>query len=287
MSEVEPELSLRGALGKRPPLAILLAWPLASILAAVCGIGGGIFLVPLLHYVGRMPLRLAVGTSLVTMFALGGTATVRELFHEGGAFNPVLTLALVVGGFVGACLGYPVAQRLKPRALKAVFAVVLLAAAARMVLMESGAGDPRALLELSLTDAALVVLIGLAGGFVAPLLGIGGGLIAIPALFFTFHELDYLEVRAAAIALTVVTSLRSGLLYWRAGEVHLPTAAWLAVISAGAALVAVALVHLPGGAEAARILVAAILFFVALRFGWDVRRPDGRRGEPSARGPQA
>ena len=49
--------------GQRPPVWVALPWLAAAFLATICGIGGGLFAVPLLHYVAKQQLRTAVGTA--------------------------------------------------------------------------------------------------------------------------------------------------------------------------------------------------------------------------------
>ena len=50
-------------------LALLATGLLAGILGALLGLGGGIFLVPALTILFDLPIRVAVGTSLVGVIA--------------------------------------------------------------------------------------------------------------------------------------------------------------------------------------------------------------------------
>ena len=45
-----------------------------SLLAAVCGIGGGLFAVPILHYAYRLSLKASVATSLALVVVSTSTA---------------------------------------------------------------------------------------------------------------------------------------------------------------------------------------------------------------------
>jgi uncharacterized protein len=260
-----------------PPLAapwVLGLWLVAAFLSAVSGIGGGLFAVPVLHYLVGLPLRLSIGTSLVLVFTLSGVGTVAEALHPSGALNwPVIGL-LVVGGLVGAQVGFRCVQRLDVTLIKRLFALVLLASSVRILGVDAAAaaklaGDVEMVGPLQM---ALVALIGFGGGFLAPLLGVGGGLLVVPALFLGLPAIDYLEARACSVAMTVVTSAQSAFLYLRSGQVDRANALRMAGLTAVGAALGVFAVHRPGWTEVARFLLAAILLFVAVRFAWDATR---------------
>ena len=114
-----------------PPLGsrIRLGMMGAAVAAygAVCGIGGGLFMTPILHYVRKLPLKNAVATSLALVSASTIAATSAELLHEDGRLTAerlMLVGALIVGSLFGAQIGFLVARRLDVTYLKAVFARV-------------------------------------------------------------------------------------------------------------------------------------------------------------------
>ena len=75
-------------------------------MGAVCGLGGGLFAVPLLHYVFKLPLRRAVATGLCLVCATAVSSTTAEFLHEDSALLWEVVLPLVGGALVGAQIGF-------------------------------------------------------------------------------------------------------------------------------------------------------------------------------------
>ena len=255
------------------------AWPLLpagfaiAAVGAVCGIGGGLFAVPLLHYVFKMPLRAAVATSLALVFTTATTSTVSELLHREGVVLWNVILPLIGGALVGAQFGYLASRRIPERALKKVFAAVLVLVGLRLLLVGAPTEHPGELAEaLGALGIAKVLAIGLFAGTVAPLLGIGGGLIVVPALLLVLPEIGNLGARSASLGMAVVTAARSLHLYLGEGAVDLRRAAWFASGALGGALTGVQLVHVDGVAAAGQTVLAGILLVTAMRFARDLRR---------------
>ena len=114
-------------LGSRIRLGLMGAGVAAY--SAMCGIGGGLFMTPILHYVRKLPLKNAVATSLALVAASASSATVAELIHEDGRLTPersLLVLFLVIGSLIGAQVGFRVAKRVDVTFLKLIFGLVLL-----------------------------------------------------------------------------------------------------------------------------------------------------------------
>ena len=248
-----------------------------AIWASVCGIGGGLFAVPLLHYVLRLSLRESIATSLVLVFATTTAASVAEVVRSDAALHLPTVITLVVASVVGARIGFALALAIDTRRLKALFVVVLLLVAAKVLSTPvGGGGEPIALFEnlgYERRDYVWIALTGLAAGIVAPLLGVGGGLVALPALFLGISPLGYLGARAASLMMSMVNAWISILLYWRTGAVCWPIARPFAGGALFGAVLGVWVVHHPGLVAVARGLLAATLVFVAFRFALDLRRP--------------
>jgi uncharacterized membrane protein YfcA len=98
-----------------------------GLLAGFFGIGGGFLIVPALILATNMPLRVAVGTSLVAVAALGLTTSASYAFS--GLVNWTLVALLATGGIAGAAAGILTGKRLAAhkRALEIGFAVLVLA----------------------------------------------------------------------------------------------------------------------------------------------------------------
>jgi uncharacterized membrane protein YfcA len=245
---------------------------------AMCGIGGGLFAVPCLHYVYKFKLKDAVVTSLSLVAATTISATIAEAMRADNQLDWRVVLALVGGCLFGAQAGFRVARRVDARKLKVVFCILLIVVGLRILgwVPEALAADRGYMAKAGLgpRDFIAAGLIGLAGGFISPLLGIGGGLVAVPALLFAIPSLGHLGARACSMAMGTVTSTRSLALYYRAGDLNLRRTASFAIGAAIGAFVGVQLVHIPGVAEVAKKMLAGTLFVVALRFAIDISRAD-------------
>lgn len=242
----------------------MLAGALIGFAGGVCGIGGGLLAVPLLHFVGRLELKRAVATGLVLVFATTGSATATELL-QGAPNTRLLVLAgLVPGVLIGAQLGFRLAERLPQRALRAAFVLVLASASLR--LFTGGSAAAAGELAGGWTTAAVSLVVGLGGGFLAPLLGVGGGLLMVPGLYLGLEGLGFAAARTASLAAGAVGSARSLRLHAAAGRVAWrPGAALGAWALVGAAL-AVRATRDPAWVERGRAGLALLLAYVALRF---------------------
>lgn len=109
-------------------LAIGLA---AGFLAGLLGVGGGILLVPAMTLLLGYDQHVAQGTSLLVIIpaAVSGSWT----HHRNGRLALRDALALSAGGIVGAVLGAVFALSLEDALLRRLFALFLLASAARIL----------------------------------------------------------------------------------------------------------------------------------------------------------
>ena len=98
-----------------------------GLLAGFFGIGGGFLIVPALILATGMPMRHAIGTSLVAVAALG--LTTAASYALTGLVDWPLVALLVAGGVAGAGLGILAGQRLtaKRRLLEVGFALLVAA----------------------------------------------------------------------------------------------------------------------------------------------------------------
>jgi uncharacterized membrane protein YfcA len=103
----------------------------AGFVAGMIGISGGIFKVPALVLIGRVPIRIAIGTSslMVALTALSGLSG----HLVGGSFNIVAALPLAAAAFAGGRLGSSLSIRVRAPSLKTFFAIILLLSSAWMI----------------------------------------------------------------------------------------------------------------------------------------------------------
>ena len=115
----------------RQSAALALQGAAIGALTGLVGAGGGFLFVPALTLLGGLPMRRAVGTSLVMISANAGSALLGHLTHV----RPDLGLAGAVtgGAGVGAWLGAAFAGRVREAALRRGFGLFVLAVAAWML----------------------------------------------------------------------------------------------------------------------------------------------------------
>jgi len=275
----EPRSAPNGA----QKIALIVLGALIGCYSTLCGIGGGVFAVPLLHYAWKMPLPIAVANSLVLVAASTTSATISELFHPRSSLDWGLTAALIGTSFVGTRFGYAAAKRMNVRQLKVVFAVLLVLVSMEVLFdtrFRDAAGVSGGANDLAAWQWSIVAAVGFAAGFVAPMLGIGGGLIAVPGLVYGIPTLGYLGARACSMAMSMLTSWQSVWLYRRDGSLRTRTSIWLAIGAVVGGVSGIQLVHVPSVTASARWLVGFALLFSAARFAWDLwsTRSITRRG---------
>ncbi len=173
----------------------------AGIFGSLLGLGGGVLIVPLLTLGFNLPLREAVGVSLVCVIVNSGASA--GVFLERRTANLRLGMLLELFTASGAIFGGLVAFLLDPRILAGLFAVLLLYVALTMVRPHRSAspGDPvverPVTADASSTPAWIVRLSGvdyrihrlragfagsIVAGIASALLGIGGGLVKVPVM---------------------------------------------------------------------------------------------------------
>ena len=111
---------------------------LAGFFGGLLGIGGGIIAVPAQQVLMRMPIRNAVADSAAAMICLsliGATYKNYHLVEQGVSLGRPLALAavLVPGAVIGAYLGGGLTHTVPTRFVRAVLAILILAAAGSML----------------------------------------------------------------------------------------------------------------------------------------------------------
>jgi uncharacterized membrane protein YfcA len=104
-----------------------------GLLSGMTGIGGGVFLSPLLLLMGWADVKQTAATSSAFIIANSASGLAGHLTRTSLDFAVVAPLALTViaGGAIGSYLG---AARLRPRMLQSVLAIVLLTAGGKLLL---------------------------------------------------------------------------------------------------------------------------------------------------------
>jgi uncharacterized membrane protein YfcA len=138
------------------------------------GSGGSILTVPVLHYLLHQPEQVAIGGSLLVVGLIATAACIPYALAKNVDWGKALWFGLP--GMVGAWLGASLARWVPGSAQLALFAVVMLIAAWRMLRaapLAAEVGEPH---------LVAVIAGGLAVGALSGLVGVGGGFLIVPAL---------------------------------------------------------------------------------------------------------
>ena len=101
-----------------------------GIVSALLGVGGGLIFVPLFHYILKMDMHQAVGTSLAIIVP---TALIGAYKHQSHNFvNWKIFLLSVAFAILGGLIGSQISVGLDVNVLKKFFAVFLLLVAVKM-----------------------------------------------------------------------------------------------------------------------------------------------------------
>jgi len=138
------------------------------------GSGGSILTVPVLHYLLHQPEQVAIGGSLLVVGLIATAACIPYALAKEVDWGKALWFG--VPGMLGAWLGASLARWVPGSAQLALFAIVMLIAAWRMLQAQplaAGTSEPQ---------LVAVIAGGAAVGALSGLVGVGGGFLIVPAL---------------------------------------------------------------------------------------------------------
>jgi hypothetical protein len=114
---------------KPPVTKVAMEGTVVGIVTGFVGVGGGFLIVPALVILGHLPMRLAIGTSLVIIAAKSAVGFAKYqhylLGHDLSVDIQTIAVFAVIGIF-GSLIGRSINQRLNQHALRRVFAVFLI-----------------------------------------------------------------------------------------------------------------------------------------------------------------
>ena len=257
---------------------IFVAGGAAGALGALLGLGGGIFLVPLLNLGLGFPIAVAAAISLTTVIATSSTVTAGKAGQH--LINVRLGMVLEVATAAGSVLGGITAQFVRQALLQRLFAfvtalvaAVTIARANRRNVIADESVDPGLLggrffdaesgrsVVYRIRNVPLALGASFVAGNVSSLLGIGGGVIKVPVL----NAWCGMPLRAAAATsafMIGVTATGGAIIYYGSGQ--------LPPVAAAAAILGVQLGSIGGlraspkmPVRALKLLLAAILGVVS------------------------
>jgi uncharacterized protein len=209
----------------------------AGGLGALTGIGGGILLSPILALYFGIPIRQAIGTSLVAVITTSAASSSVHLQRHTTDIRLGMTLELATS-FGAAVTAYLVGY-FNRNVLEGIFAAFLFYSAITL-LRRRGKATPEEESSPAAANGATVIPpyepkrypLGLGASLVAGglsgLLGIGGGAIKVPVMFI-FMNVPLIVATATSNFMIGVTAAASAMVYYRRGDILVDVAAPLAV----------------------------------------------------------
>jgi hypothetical protein len=259
-------------------LTIFLAGTVAGSLGALLGLGGGVFLVPLLNLVLGFPFTAAAAISLTTVIATSSSVSAGRAGQQliNMKLGMLLEVATAAGSFLGGITAQLVAQAVLQKLFGFVSAAVALVMLTRLrrrnVILdpnvdpgllggryyeqESGAVVTYRVKRLPVAIAASFI-----AGNVSSLLGIGGGIIKVPVL----NAWCGIPLRAAAATsafMIGVTATAGATIYYGHGQLE-PALAAAAVLGVQLGSWGGMRFGAAASAKWLKILMAAVLLIVA------------------------
>lgn len=104
---------------------------IAGFLSGLLGVGGGILLVPIFHYLLKIPMHVAVGSSLGVIFFTSIAGTIKH--WQANNVDVKLIIAVAIFSIIGSYFGVHACEKMSPDLLKRVFAIILIITAIKML----------------------------------------------------------------------------------------------------------------------------------------------------------
>jgi uncharacterized membrane protein YfcA len=255
----------------------------AGFVGSISGLGGGVFIVPALVVIAKMPMRVAVGASLISVVATSAGASVA--FVRDGWTNLKVAMVLECATVTGAIAGAYMAGVVPTYVLEGLFALMMLQSAyfsmmkhGETLLVKGGPiarklrmageipdmdGRPLHYEVINVRYGSVLMLI---AGVMSGLLGIGSGALKVIAMDQVMHI--PLKVSSATSNFMIGVTAGSGALVFLArGDVATTIAAPVALGVTVGALVGSRFLPVLKVAHL-RNAFAVILILIALEMGW-------------------
>ena len=119
---------------------IAIEGTVVGVITGIVGVGGGFLIVPALVLLGGLPMRVAVGTSLMIITLKCGVGFAEyqyELLRHGQSVDWVTVVTFFVLGSVGSFVGRAISKLINQATLRKVFAVVLVVMAILILIKET------------------------------------------------------------------------------------------------------------------------------------------------------
>ncbi len=108
----------------------VLAGAIIGFINGFLGAGGGVLLVPFLHFVLKKETKVSHATAILVMLPISVASAI--VYVAKGQFDFMQTLPVLIGSFVGGILGACLLKKLKSDIIVVIFSCVLIASGVYM-----------------------------------------------------------------------------------------------------------------------------------------------------------
>jgi uncharacterized protein len=186
-----------------------------GFLSGLLGLGGGVALLPLLTWVGRVPLKVATGTTLVQVIIAAATGV--TIHYRGGRVNLRVGFVLGISGIVGGLVGSFLSVYLSTRFLEWIFLVVVGIAITLFSTQRKLYDHHDTRRDFKKVTGSLI---GFGVGSLTGLLGVGGGFIIIPLMIYCL-DIPLRVAIGTSLLVILISSVGTLAVKYGIGQVHL------------------------------------------------------------------
>ncbi len=223
------------AAGSKPAMSplsefgVIVVSAVAGIFGSMLGLGGGVFIVPIVSSFFGVPLKTTIAASAVSVVvnSLGGTSVYLKHRMTNVRLGLVMEMTTAVGAIVGGLIVVAVA----PNVLRAIFGIALLGMAIAMFLRQNQSDavtsgpdnmrlrqefhDPSSGEDIVYIPQQVPIGVGASSmaGVISGMLGIGGGAVKVPIM----NAIMKVPVKAAAatsVFMVGITVSASAFIYY-------------------------------------------------------------------------
>jgi hypothetical protein len=197
---------------------VLWALPVIGLVggffSGLLGLGGGVLLLPLLTWVGRVPLKLATGTTLVQVIIAAATGV--AIHYRGGTVDLRVGVVVGIAGVIGGLLGSFLSLYLSTRLLEWIFFLVVGIAIALFSTRQRLYDHPDTGRDFKNIAGSFI---GFGVGSLTGLLGVGGGFIIIPLMIYCL-DIPLRVAIGTSLLVILICSVGTLAVKWGIGQVH-------------------------------------------------------------------
>jgi uncharacterized membrane protein YfcA len=233
---------------------------IAGLFGSLLGLGGGVLIIPMLTLVFGVPMKEAVGASLICVIATSCGAA--SLYVKKHMADIRLGMTLELATTIGAIAGGLVAGIIKPEALSILFSFLLFYVALSMIRKkaeENSKGNSSTQRDYHITNLPLGMGASFFAGNISGLLGVGGGVVKVPTMYLLMGV--PLKIAAATSNFMIgVTATAGAFVYYARGEVDLFVSAATMIGVFFGALIGSRILHLIKTEYLKKVFVIVLLY---------------------------